>query len=371
MKTIAILSPDTWGKMMLSKMHFAKELATEGNNVFFVNPPRKNSAFDTRQVEPNLTIVSLKENPLRVFSREKCRTLYRAIEKNYIRKIRKVTGEIDELWCFNAFFIADLKLFNAKKTLLFVYDLYAPENLQEAAKQCDGIVSISQEILDRFKDANKPQLLIHHGLAPAFEQMARSAGPERNTKGKIKIGYVGNLVRPGIDRETFKKIISEHPETEFHFWGPAGVVGNNLITDSPSEEIRQFIDLLRNSYNVTLHGIKSPEELSTEMTEMDAFLFLYDAQKDVNAGLNSHKLTEYLATGKVIFSPYVSRFADTGLIVMDEKGGGDFSTFFSNHLKKIDEYNKPDLQQKRIHFALENTYKKQIERIRDWMNKLY
>jgi len=34
-KTIIILSPEKWGKMMLSKHHYAIELAGMGNIVFF------------------------------------------------------------------------------------------------------------------------------------------------------------------------------------------------------------------------------------------------------------------------------------------------------------------------------------------------
>lgn len=368
MKTIVILSPDQWGAMKLSKMHFAETLAEEGHHVFFINPPRrKNAGKPLSQIRKNLTIVSLKENPLRIFSREKCRRLYRIIEKKYIARIRNLTGAIDELWCFNAFFISDLKMFEAKKALLFVYDLYTPRNLQKAAAQADGIVSIAQDILDEFRYIDKPKLLINHGLAPAFEEMAETQPEVYVKKGKIRIGYVGNLVRQGIDRNAFENIIDRHPETEFHFWGPVNVEENNLLTDAPSEEIIRFVAFLKTAENVILHGVKSVEDLAPEMAEMDGFIYLYDVRQDVNAGFNSHKLMEYIATGKIVFSSYVSGFGGKGLLVMDEKESDGFEKFFKEHLPLIEEYNSAELQKKRKTFALDNTYKIQVGRIREWM----
>jgi len=370
LKTIVILSPDTWGKMMLSKMHYAKTLAEEGNRVFFINPPRKESASKVWREEDNLTVVSLKERPLRIFSREKLKPLYRKIEKKYVKEIKRITGSIDELWCFNAFFISDIKFFGAAKTLLLVYDLYVPENLRKAAVQADGIVSVANEILNEFKEIQKPELLVHHGLAPAFEKMAKSISISQTLNQKIKIGYVGNLMRQSIDRTVFKHIINGHPDIEFHFWGPTEVIENNLITDHPEQEVTQFIEFLRGAANILLHGVKSPDELADGMPGMDAFLFLYDAKQDVNAGFNSHKLTEYLATGKTVISPYISRFDGSGLMIMDKKGSEDFTKYFDDHIEQIEEYNRPELQQKRITFALDNTYKKQVERIRAWMDTL-
>ena len=41
-KTILIISPQAWGKMFLSKHHYAIELAKRGNAVYFLNPPGEN-----------------------------------------------------------------------------------------------------------------------------------------------------------------------------------------------------------------------------------------------------------------------------------------------------------------------------------------
>ena len=38
-KTILILSPQSWGTMYVAKHHYAIELASRGNTVYFLNPP--------------------------------------------------------------------------------------------------------------------------------------------------------------------------------------------------------------------------------------------------------------------------------------------------------------------------------------------
>ncbi len=39
MKTILLISPESWGKSFVSKHHYAVELAKKGNIVYFLNPP--------------------------------------------------------------------------------------------------------------------------------------------------------------------------------------------------------------------------------------------------------------------------------------------------------------------------------------------
>jgi len=38
-KKVLVLSPQSWGKMRISKHHYALKLAALGNEVCFVNPP--------------------------------------------------------------------------------------------------------------------------------------------------------------------------------------------------------------------------------------------------------------------------------------------------------------------------------------------
>src|SRR5580658_3282339 len=106
-RTIVILSTEPWGKMLLSKMHFALELVGRGNKVFFVNPPRpfpgRRLAMAGEQMEDGrLTLIHTNTVRGSLFLRHKLFFLYRRLNRRYIREIRKlVGGKIDEVWSFN------------------------------------------------------------------------------------------------------------------------------------------------------------------------------------------------------------------------------------------------------------------------------
>ncbi|MCW5913721.1 MAG: hypothetical protein KIT66_03855 [Chitinophagaceae bacterium] len=373
MKTIVILSSEPWGKMKLSKMHFAKELATEGNKVFFVNPPRKiesNKLCYAEQLADNrnITLVHTRESGDRVFLREKLFPLYRILENKYIKTIKKITGEVDELWCFNPQFIVDISKFDASKTLLFMYDFYKGRHLMNTAKQSDAILSVAQNILDYFSAVDTPKLLLNHGLASVFIDPMNHPFDKKDDK--IRIGYVGNLLRGSIDILSFEKIITENPEIQFNIWGPVGLKDNNVSGADVTKEKQNFIQFLREQKNVVFRGVKTPDVLAKEIQEMDAFLFIYSSEKDMNEAANSHKLMEYLSTGKAVFSTFVSQFRDSGLLVMDEPGGNDFSGFFNREIKKIGQYNTTAEQMKRISFAKDNSYRKQIDRIEKFLGTI-
>src|ERR1700760_691648 len=96
-KTIVILSTEPWGKMLLSKMHYAIELAALGNKVWFVNPPRENDhqhlvAPSARQVE-GVSIIDVKPVKSALFLRHKLFFLYKKwVTGRYIKAIRQLVG---------------------------------------------------------------------------------------------------------------------------------------------------------------------------------------------------------------------------------------------------------------------------------------
>lgn len=349
-------------------MHFAIGLAKLGYQVFFVNPPRKYEKSAKCFAEKlaghdNIILIHVREHPLRITGREKFYPLFKWIERGYIREIRKITGQVDEVWNFNPLFVVNADQFHAKRNLLFMYDFFKVKTIHKAAAKADGIISVAQNILDYFKQIDKPKLLLQHGLAPAFEKETENIMPTEMTNNHIKIGYVGNLFRQGIDRKACKQIIVDHPEIMFHFWGPYALEGNNVSTDDAGNEIKSFIEFLKNKENVILHGMKTPEELANEMQGMSAFLFLYNRKSDLNAAANAHKILEYLSTGKAVFSMFVSKYEGSDLLIQDEKDSEDFAGFFKREIQAIEQHNQIEKQKKRIAFALENTYAKQIDRI--------
>jgi hypothetical protein len=101
---------------------------------------------------------------------------------------------------------------------------------------------------------------------------------------------------------------------------------------------------------------------------MDAFLFLYSPAKDLNGASNSHKLLEYLSTGKPVISTYVSNYEGTGLLEMGRREDEPLlNALFDEVTHNLALYNSPERQQQRIQFALDNTYRRQVVRIREFI----
>ena len=363
---------------MLSKMHFAIEMADQGNKVFFIDPPRASERKELVSVSvadgyPAVSVIHLRPLPFALFLRHKIPFIYNRLVKRYTREIKKITGAaIDELWNFNPHVFVNMKAFAAKKNILLLYDFYKGSHVFKTAATADIMVSPSQLILDHYRSSNVPQLLVQHGLnktmaLAAADRLQNIPGSSIGAK-RIKVGYTGNLLRAAIDTGTAEKIIAGHPGIEFHFWGPYSVAENN-VTDKTAviaPSLQNFISFLQQQPNVFLHGVKQQQELAEEIFKMDAFLFLYAASSDMNAASNSHKLLEYLATGKVVIGNYVSNYAGTQLLEMS-KEPGELTGLFNEVIQNLDHFNAPVKQQERIRFALDNTYTRQVERVRNFI----
>jgi glycosyltransferase involved in cell wall biosynthesis len=374
-RTIVILSTEPWGKMLLSKMHFALELVRRGNKVFFVNPPRpmpgtKLAVVADKMEEGRLTLIHTKTVRGSLFLRHKLFFLYRRLNGRYIRAIRKlVAGKIDEVWSFNPNQYVDLTPFGAERSILLLYDFYRGDHIVRAARTADVLISVSQVILDHYKDTPAPKLFLQHGLGSHFANLSRQRLDTRDFvasgAGKIKVGYTGNLLRVGMNTEIATEIIEQHPDIEFHFWGPYSLKDNNVTSaiDTP-QELLAFVRFLQGQPNVFLHGVVGQQELSERLFGMDAFLFTYSPKTEMNGASNAHKLLEYISTGKVVISTHVSTYAGTDLLLMS--GPADEQALpgiFTRAIRELSVHNSVERQVSRIRYALDNTYARQIDRV--------
>ena len=96
---------------------------------------------------------------------------------------------------------------------------------------------------------------------------------------------------------------------------------------------------------------------------MDLFLICYDADKYPDAVSNSHKLLEYLSTGRVVVANKTSSYNDkTNLLAMTEKNA-EMPACFSETIQNLGIENQQLKAKLRIAFTNENTYLCQINRI--------
>jgi hypothetical protein len=369
-KTILLISPQSWGKMFLSKQHYAIELAKRGNKVYFLNPPNENSAHQTETIEIissdisyNLFLINHK-----IWFSDKIKfhamPLFHALMKFHVSKIKKKIPEVvDIVWSFDLGNYYPFRFFGKPSHKIF-HPVDEPLNKTAiySAKGCDIIFSVTNEILEKYKNFSAPKYFINHGVS---EEFLRPVDVDNIFGDPIHVGFSGNLLRNDIDKTTLQKIIEENENIIFDFFGSYKKSQTN-IGGSENSESEKFISFLQSKKNVTLHGTLSQQMLADKLHQMDAFLICYDIKKDQSKGTNYHKIMEYLSTGKVIVSNSVTTYKnEPDFVIMNDERENNLQlpSLFKKVINDLNHYNNSSLQQKRIAFAKNNTYQKQIDRI--------
>ena len=374
-ETILLISPQSWEHIAISKHHYARELARRGNRVYFLDPPVPDLASSITVDEvadvPGLTLVRYR--PLFPFElRFHARRLYDRLVRLQVRRIRRAIGvPIDITWCFDVNLFADLRLFGAPLRIYHPVDLVEQRCQILPARTADVVFGVSASLLQAFTGIGTRTCFVNHGLAEEFAREARRRAADRPVAAHspVRIGYAGNLVNPVVSRSVLRAMVTGHPEAEFHFWGPCEIPPymGRVANDIPA-----FIEFLRAAPNVRLHGPTLSGILASEMQEMDVFLLAYSASTPKYDCSNSHKILEYLSTGKVTVSSRISTYADRkDLLVMPEDGDNSrLPALLDQTLLRLDELNAPACQERRRAFALDHTYGRQVDRIADLLSRV-
>lgn len=365
-KTILILSPEDWGVNLLSKHLYALELS-KNNQVYFLHTsphPTQSKFIITKNISQNLTLIQLKYIAKGIFMLPAiCIDIQNSI---LIRKIITLIGKpIDVIWSFDQSKFQNLKQFKAKISIFHPVDYIKSVNpfVNRIANSANVVLSVSDPILNTI-DTKSPKFLINHGIDKSFFQHDQKVvKPIFLVEDKLNIGYIGNMLIKLLDWETLIEIVKTHTECNFIFIGPTDK--SNISSNNKNKAI----DTLKSFSNTVFTGQMHKEELASVLPFFDAFWLCYDNNKYPIEVSNSHKIMEYLSTGKVIISNYFEIYKNSGLIEMSPSKIEFFETF-NKTINNIHELNNAELQKKRIEFAKDNMYEKQIERIEKIINGL-
>jgi hypothetical protein len=368
-KTILLISPQSWGTMFVSKHHYAIELAKKGNRVYYLNPPETDRDKHQKNIEivfsgiENLWFINHKlwfpfNLKFHVIS------LFHFLMRFHIHGIlKRIPYQVEFIWSFDLSNYYPF-IFFGKKPFKIFHPVDEPLNKTaiNSARGSDIIFSITREILQKYEGFSAPKYFINHGVSDQFLLPVKQT---KKVHTPIHIGVSGNLLRDDLDRNTMLEIIRSNSGIVFDFFGSYTQSQSN-IGGIEDDEVILFISFLQSLPNVILHGALKYQKLAEAIHQMDGFLICYDIKKDQSRGTNYHKIMEYLSTGKVIISNNVTTYKDEpDLIQMTEsrENNTELPELFKQVIENIQDFNLPSLQQKRVDFAIANTYQNQIGRI--------
>ncbi len=353
-KNILLISPEAWGVSHVSKHHYAIELAKTGAHVYFLNPP--SNAFSCTEVLPNLYLLDYK--PKYKGLKHLPKFISSFLTKREVKSIEKfISTKFDILWNFDSSRFFNLAGIKNKLKICHIVDM--AENIQRPllAKTSDFCFCTSDYIKKELELYNPKVFKIHHGYSLVNQISDTKEFFDTN---RLQVGFVGNLSRACIDWNVIFELVETHPLVQFNFIG--SYKASNL---SRSDIENKILERLENKANITLLGQKGSELLPNYFAKFDLLLCVYkiENKQDIAQHSNLHKIMEYLGSGKIVLTSYVDEYKkDTTLLEMT-KYNRDIPKVFNRIISNLNFYNNQENQGRRISFALENVYSKQIKRI--------
>jgi glycosyltransferase involved in cell wall biosynthesis len=351
-KTILLISPEPWSYIFVSKHHYAIKLAERGNSVYFLNAPSADLKADVVIEETKYKGVYVIDyiapfKGLRFLPA----FLRNGIERRFIKKLgKKINKTFDIIWNFENSRFYDFRF--ASKEVVKVYhqvDLDQNYHPSIAAKTADIVFAVN-DVIKNHLESFSPVLKIPHAFSGNFTGQARKLlngdTSEIKQHERLQVYYVGNLESTYLDHRLLQQLVMEHPEADFNLVGPCG----------DSEVVKKLAEYK----HVHLVGKHTPEQVMKFLDDADILLLLYAVDLFPDQRTSSHKVMEYLASGKAIVSTHLGEFDDKpGLLYMAKKSE-DLPRLFDFCVTHIGEVNDPAKMKKRIQFAMDNTYEARV-----------
>lgn len=351
-KTIFIISPQEWNTRPVSKHHYATEFAKK-SKVYFLNPPKFRLFFGSIKIEEissNLNVITI-TLPVPSFIKFKAELFFQLLFRNYLKSIIQSIESVDYLWNFdNGTYFKNHNLFDKAVKVFHPVDDFSSDGSHQYSSYDIGF-SVSEQILDKIPLDDK--YFINHGLQNNFVKNKQS---DSDIITPNNITYVGNISIKSLDTNTLKRVILDNCNLYFSFIG-----------DYDNET--DFINFLKTQENVKLFGNLYAKDLQERLLEADILLLCYKKKNGYFAD-NSHKLLEYLSTGNVVVSSKLSVYQSLDLFPMSKTDdNSDFLNIFNDVIENFDKINSKASRLKRVQYAFDNTYSKQIERIENMLTR--
>ena len=369
-RTIYLISPQPWDGFKVSKHHYARALAGMGHRVFFIEPCATTKGWGRIEITEteiaNLKTVRYAGHLFR-WLRFRARGLYDALGPAKVQQlVRRIGVRPDIVWDFdNLFQFKSLRLFDPAVKIFHPVDRLV--NGWAAAKGQDLHFALAREFTEGVDPDQIPTMFVPHGLNPTHAAYAREvvASPDRfqtATTDRPVIGYVGNLAAHGIDWPMIERLVSENPKVAFRLIGPTANLAEPQYGDT--------IERLGSAPNCYMPGLVPADRIVEQAKEVDLWLVCYDIGRNPDAAINTHKVLEYLATGKAVLSNYIGAYEGTGLLHMPAiRSNDDMPAILARVLADLERINSAEKMAGRAAFALKHSYSANLDMINQFLTE--
>ncbi|MBI3134180.1 MAG: hypothetical protein HYZ14_05830 [Bacteroidetes bacterium] len=355
---IVLISPESWGKNLLSKHHYAKFLA-ENNTVFFLNPavgfsilPFGNMKIEKQVVQQNLNVITYKNVLPRL--NHWPRFIRQYAYKIQAKRIARFLGcKPDVVWSFDPRRFQNQQVWQTKYTLYHSVDIHPASDEQQLIQTSKMVVGLSDLICTDLRKKGADPFQTSHGCHVDVTNKEQIALPGRNT---LKVVYTGNFHRH-VDYNLLVQLAQENGQCDFILIGPT--TPSNISTDSLNQA---DLARLKACSNVFMVGSVPGDDLHKYLNAADICLVLFKKEFEV-VHHAPHKLMAYLASGKVILANPMSayRHVPEDLVVQTEQA--QIPQRFKEIASSLDKWNAADKMQFRKKFAADHHYRIKIHEI--------
>lgn len=358
-KNILIISPESWDFVKVSKHHYARTLAASQNRVYFLNPPDPSiNGIQVRQADTDLFVVDYRDpyKGVRFLPGPARKFLFKRLYKKFQQKAGIA---FDVVFLFENSRFYDLDFLPPH-----VYSIYfqVDENQNfhplEAARHAGLAIAINDIIQKILSGARTPVFILPHAFSGQFSSSAIAfwKGEKFYKKGNIRLRAccVGNLDQYFNDFNLLASLVRALPDVDFVFIGPYQVHGS-------------MYNAIKDCSNVRLTGQVPADTIPSLLDEADILFFAY--RDDFLS--SSHKVMEYLASGKAIVTTRVLGYPEDKDLFFCSGTASQFVPLFREVCDHIEEANSPEKMKKRIQFAMDNTYKARVAQIEELINQHY
>lgn len=357
MSAVLVISPEPWSAPFVSKHHYAIELARQGRDVLFLGPPEGSAPMSVESVTvQGVALRVVRGGRVARGLRRYPSWLRRALEARWLRRLERLVGTaIDVVWLFENSRFFDMRFAGRRVRIYQQVDLDQDYHPRAAARTADLVVTVSAPITNLLTPWSPRILQVNHGCRPGDGDFTGPSGRLRGRGGDgeaVHALLAGNLDSFYLDVELLLDVIRDHPAVRFHLVGPCR-------SDSPLRVGAEAVP------NVTLWGLLPAAHLPPLYRDADVLLVIHRAGQYGRQRANSHKIMEYLASGRVIVATRTSDYDDAPHLVRQADDPASYRALFTETVAHLDRWNAPEQVRVRQAFAQDNTYARQIERILD------